>query len=140
MLYMQIESQHPPKSAIVCRLSAFKAQRERDNTVDGPTESPHAMLRGKIQALILGMCVCILPASAQSFGQPGAAQPPIAQEVIRAEQAADSTPPTLVNQPVNWVTTPGAAGGFSVTAQGTQPLKYQWSFNNAPLRCRIAWT
>jgi hypothetical protein len=38
-------------------------------------------------------------------------------------------PPTITSQPTNLTVFAGSSTNFSVTASGTPPLKYQWSFN-----------
>ena len=42
-------------------------------------------------------------------------------------------PPTIVSQPQNRTVTMGQSATFSVGANGTPPLSYQWRFNTAPL-------
>lgn len=133
---MQTEVQQTSRTTLASRLSATQAQGESANKIHELQSSPRVTLWRILQALVLGVCFFALPASAQSPSQTtagNAAQPQVSQETIRPEEAADSTPPSIVNQPVNWVTTPGSDGSFSVTAQGAQPLKYYWSFNSAPL-------
>jgi parallel beta-helix repeat protein len=43
------------------------------------------------------------------------------------------TPPMIVSQPVSTASPPGQTAVFSVSAQGTPPLNYQWAFNGADL-------
>jgi hypothetical protein len=43
-------------------------------------------------------------------------------------------PPQIVTQPVSQFMAPGGTAAFSVAANGTPPLNYQWQLNNANLR------
>lgn len=43
------------------------------------------------------------------------------------------TPPSITAQPTNQVTMVGGNANFYVTATGTTPLTYQWTFGGAPL-------
>ncbi len=47
--------------------------------------------------------------------------------------ATVGTPPTITTQPTNATATVGGSASFSVTASGSAPLSYQWSFNNSPI-------
>lgn len=49
--------------------------------------------------------------------------------VIRVADTATNTPPTITSQPQNQQVLEGQAAQFSVTATGSQPLRYQWYFN-----------
>ncbi|WP_150107424.1 immunoglobulin domain-containing protein [Pedosphaera parvula] len=42
-------------------------------------------------------------------------------------------PPTITTQPISQSVTIGSNATFSVTATGTAPSKYQWSFNGSPI-------
>jgi uncharacterized repeat protein (TIGR01451 family) len=42
-------------------------------------------------------------------------------------------PPIITQQPVNVITNQGATVAFSVTAAGTTPLSYQWTFNGTAI-------
>jgi hypothetical protein len=42
-------------------------------------------------------------------------------------------PPSITGQPANQTVALGGSANFSVTASGTQPLKYQWQFNGSPV-------
>ncbi len=43
------------------------------------------------------------------------------------------TPPIIITQPANQTNLAGTTASFSVTAKGTQPFGYQWSFNSTNL-------
>ena len=43
------------------------------------------------------------------------------------------SPPQITTQPQDWVVAAGLNASFSVTATGTEPLSYQWSFNGTPI-------
>lgn len=49
-------------------------------------------------------------------------------------------PPSITSQPANASTSVGASASFSVAAQGTQPMTYQWRFNSAPIAGATAST
>jgi uncharacterized repeat protein (TIGR01451 family) len=44
-----------------------------------------------------------------------------------------ATPPTITSQPANASANVGGSATFSVVANGTAPLTYQWRFNTAPI-------
>ena len=50
-----------------------------------------------------------------------------------AGKCSGGTPPTITSQPVNQFAVPGEAATFSVVAFGSQPLTYQWFFDNTNL-------
>jgi len=45
-------------------------------------------------------------------------------------------PPSISTQPQNFTNVVGLNASFSVTADGTAPLRYQWLFNSTPLSAR----
>jgi Concanavalin A-like lectin/glucanases superfamily/Immunoglobulin domain/Immunoglobulin I-set domain len=47
-------------------------------------------------------------------------------------------PPRILTQPQSLAVLAGESAGFSVTALGTPPLSYQWSFNDQPLSESVA--
>ncbi len=47
--------------------------------------------------------------------------------------AQTNFPPQITAQPASLITTQGFTASFSVTATGSEPLAYQWLFNDAPL-------
>ncbi|HWY77735.1 MAG TPA: LamG-like jellyroll fold domain-containing protein, partial [Verrucomicrobiae bacterium] len=50
-----------------------------------------------------------------------------------AGKCPTSSPPSIVSQPVNQTVPTGVTASFSVVAEGTAPLAYQWQFNGTNL-------
>jgi hypothetical protein len=77
----------------------------------GPIDEPAIYSRGLSAAEILGI---------YNAGSAGKCSP-------------QATPPSIVAQPQSLVLNPGATANFTVTAGGTPPLLYQWTFNGTNL-------
>lgn len=52
---------------------------------------------------------------------------------ILARPPATNSPPSIISPPLSQTVTVGSPAFFSVAANGTAPLRYQWLFENVPL-------
>ena len=64
----------------------------------------------------------------------------VQSEAARLTVMAAAVAPTIVAQPANQTVTAGQTASFSVTANGTTPLSYQWQKNGAPIAGATAAT
>jgi hypothetical protein len=56
------------------------------------------------------------------------------QFIYNAESSGECvSPPTIIEQPTNQTVAVGGTAAFGVTANGSQPLSYQWQFNGTNL-------
>jgi hypothetical protein len=57
----------------------------------------------------------------------------VQSDAVRLTVMAGAVAPTIVAQPANQVVTAGQTATFSITANGTAPLSYQWSKNGTAI-------